>query len=227
MGSDRGIAVATVARPERRTSCASSRSVSAMSPCRLPFTSTARVEEAHGGDSADRAGNGMGLLLGAAVHPMETNLDGIITVLCRDCVQCGRCPGLRLQCEVRSCGWVAQRSRFTAPGGWQQHTPPIADYPLAGVTLRSGRLDQARLHSAALQPGPAECGREHRQGAVLMASSMRSRHDSGGRPRGLRRCLPGRINQNRLVLFKAPPAVSVLASRSPAAAGSGGRGNPY
>jgi hypothetical protein len=106
----------------------------------------------------------------AAIHPMEIDLNGEATALCRACPQCGRCPGLRLQCEVRSCGWVAQRSRFTAPGGWQQHTPPIADYPLAGVTLQSGRLDQARLHSAALQPGPAECGRGRRPRAVLMAS---------------------------------------------------------
>jgi hypothetical protein len=106
----------------------------------------------------------------AAIHPMEIDLNGEATALCRACPQCGRCPGLS-KCTARLIlADGEKRGRFTAPGGWQQHTPPIADYPLAGVTLQSGCLDQAKLHSAALQPGPAECGREHRQNAVLMAS---------------------------------------------------------
>jgi hypothetical protein len=145
----------------------------AFQPCHLagcPFHAQPKAEGMVRGDRTDGADAGIGLPVNGCRSPDGDRPGGAVTVPCRGCSEWGPCPGLS-KCTARLIlAEGEKRGRFTAPGGWQQHTPPIADYPLAGVTLRSGRLDQARLHSAALQPGPAECGREHRQGAVLMAS---------------------------------------------------------
>ena len=130
-----------------------------MSPCRLPFTSTARVEEAHRGDSADRAGDGMGLLLGAAVHPMETDR----------ATTSQSCAGSAYSAAAVPASATARRGLFLLmggetrplyyPGGWQQRTTSIPDYPFVGVTLQDGRPRPSKSpHSAALQPARPSAG---------------------------------------------------------------------
>ena len=141
-----------------------------MSPCRLPFSRTAKGGGNRRGDRTDNADAGMGLPVNGCRSPDGDRPSDVIAVRCRGCLQCGPCPGLS-KCRARLIlADGEKRGRSTAPGGRQQRTPPIPGYPLAGVALQSGRLDQARLHYAALKPGPAECGRGRSPDAVSMAS---------------------------------------------------------
>jgi len=121
-----------------------------MPPCRLLLCRTARDEEVHGGDPAEPAGDGMGLPVDGC-HPPDGDrperrryspVPGLPAVrpLSRPQrlqperagspppgrTQCGRCPGLQLQCEVRCCRWVAKRSHSTAP---RRVTAACANHP--------------------------------------------------------------------------------------------------
>jgi hypothetical protein len=110
-----------------------------MPPCRLLLCRTARDEEVHGGDPAEPAGDGMGLPVNGC-HPPDGDRP--------ERRRYSPVPGLpavrplsrpqQLHGEACSCRWWAKRGRFTAPAERQQRTPPIADYPLAGITLQSG-----------------------------------------------------------------------------------------
>ena len=128
----------------------------------------------------------------AAIHPMVIDQNGDVTALCRACPQCGRCPGLG-NCRARliladggKCGC------FTAPGGWQQHTPPIADYPLAGLA-HPGRPPSARQASTTLLFNPALPSAGETEGRVLCS---------------------WRLYEIEARFWRAPPGGCVAASRA-------------
>ena len=130
----------------------------------------------------------------------------------------------QLQGEACSCRWWAKRGRSTTPGGWHRRPAPFPDYPLAGIAHPRRPPSARQAPHCCSQAGSGRARERPKAGCRARGVSMRSRHDSGGCPQGLGRCLAGRINQNRLVLFETPPSVSVLAP-APAAPGRGGRGN--
>jgi len=187
----------------------------------------------------------------AAIHPMEIDLNGEATALCRACPQCGRCPGLsnrsrreqgahlreeRSAAAAQACDYSA---RFVLADGWHNAAallPPAGGSSIRHPSLtilspvsRSKAAASTRQDSTPLLFNPARPSVGEAEGRVLCSWRLDEIEARFWRapPGGLRRCLPGRINQNRLVLFETPLAVSVLASRPPTAAGSGGRGNRW
>jgi len=113
------------------------------------------------------------------------------------------------------------------PGGWQQRTTSIPDYPLVGVTLQDGRPRPGKSpHSAALQPGPAERGRDRRPGAVLAASRWDRGTTLEGVPKGwVAASRAGSIRTVWSCLKRRPPFLFL--PPPPAAPGRGGRGNRW
>jgi hypothetical protein len=76
----------------------------------------------------------------------------------------------RLEGEVRSCGWLAQRGRSTVPADGTGVRHPSLTILSPVSRSKAAALRQASLDHAALQPGPAERGRDCRPSAVLTAS---------------------------------------------------------
>jgi len=169
----------------------------------------------------------MGLLLGAAVHPMETDR--------ATSSQSG--AGAAYSAAPVPASATAGRGLFLPMGkNAAALLPPAGGSSVRHPSLtilspvsRSKAAASTRQDSTPLLFNPARPSVGEAEGRVLCSWRLDEIEARFWRapPGGLRRCLPGRINQNRLVLFETPLAVSVLASRPPTAAGSGGRGNRW
>jgi len=154
----------------------------------------------------------------AAIHQMQAEPNGDVTTLCRACQWCDPCPGLS-NCTAR----------LVLADGWRNTAALLPRRMAAAHDIHPG-LPSRRRHAPRRPPstrqvppqrrssaGPGRARERPKAGCRARGVSMGSRHDSGGCPQGLGRCLPGWLNQNRVVLFETPPPVSVLA---PAPGGS-------